>query len=226
MQVRAALVSAAAALGGGGGASVVSAVVGLAGISSASFAAAQRAQFAAGVGSALGMAPSVVNVTAVEDYATFGASGRKLLLTAAPHVAVSVWFTVRAASPAAAANLATALTVLLAGSPPPLLLALQAAGLAVTGVEQIVAPMVGNVARAPPPPPPPSETVSDRHLLLATLAVLPAAGCMVLLHRCVVRRLRSRPPSVRIPGWEQVSSAPEGEASYDELRMDTHPLNK
>jgi hypothetical protein len=114
--------------------------VGLAGYSKATFSSALQTSFVATVAAQLSKPASAVRVTAVADY-TVGA-GRRLLATG-----VDVTFEVDAADAADATAVTTSVTGLLASSNGATFVsALQASGVAVTGVEQLAAPATTDAA--------------------------------------------------------------------------------
>jgi hypothetical protein len=180
----------------------VAATASLEGLTATALASdAARASFASVLASSLNVAASRVVITGVADG---GATARhhrrrRRLLVAT----VDVGFTVASSSYAAAAALASSLTGLDTGA---LLTALNAAGLAATGV-LISLPSLGTQAAAPPPPKPPTPPGAVLPTVSA-VRVSPGAALAVPSARITLTAdVTSATPASLVLEWSVRSSA-------------------
>ncbi len=176
----------------------VAATASLEGLSASALASdAARASFASVLASSLNVAASRVVITGLADGSATARRRRLLVAT------VDVGFTVAASSYAAAGTLVTSLTGLDMGA---LLTALNAAGLAATGV-LISLPSLGTQAVAPPPPTPPTPPGAVLPTVSA-VRVSPGAALAVPSARITLTAdVTSATPASLVLEWSVRSSA-------------------
>jgi outer membrane biosynthesis protein TonB len=160
---------------------IVSAAIGLAGYTTATFDSAARSAFTAGIAAALHLAPSAVTITSVTDYA-FGtppaasALRRRVLQSS---VGVEIAFDITVTGAAAADALSSSLTGMLhdPASADAFVAALQAAGLKVSAasLELTTEPTVTASSEPPPPPPPALPPAGEEMPPLAPSASPPSS---------------------------------------------------
>jgi hypothetical protein len=153
----------------------VTARVGLAGYTTASFTAAAQASFISGVAARLSVSAASVKITTIADYTVGGGAGRRLLATG-----VEVGFSVDAEDAPTATTLATSLATLTSNQTT-FTAALQAAGLtSLTGTEVTAAPavvVVEEIAISSAAPGAAAASLSLVALTIVTGALILAAMC-------------------------------------------------